>query len=56
MSLALKELIQLLELLFVVGCCGSVVVILLSGVEDIETIVKHEEEPAAPAVQVEKQG
>ncbi len=54
--MALVEgLIRLVEVLFVAGCCGSAVVILLSGIEDIETILGHGEEPAAPA-KAEKQG
>lgn len=56
MNLALKEMIKLLELLFVVGCCGSVVVILLSGVEDVATLFKHEEEPGPHPMQGESQG
>jgi len=47
MSLAVEWLIRILEVLFAVGCCGSVVVILLSGVDDVATIVKHHEEPGA---------
>ena len=47
--------IRILEVLFAIGCVGSVVVIILSGVEDVETIFssQEEEEPAAP-VHVEK--
>ncbi len=30
--------IRLVELLFVIGCFGSAVVILLAGIEDVETI------------------
>ena len=56
MNLAVDGLIRLLELLFVVGCCGSIVVILLSGIEDVETIFTPDEEAGAPPVQVEKQG
>ena len=47
--------IRLLELLFVIGCCGSVIVILLAAVEDVETIFSGSEEervaPAPPAKQ-----
>lgn len=43
--------IKLLELLFVIGCFGSLVVILLAGVEDVETIFLpgDEEKTVAPA-------
>ncbi len=54
--MALVEgLIRLVEVLFVAGCCGSAVVILLSGIEDIETILDRSEESLAPAVKTEKQ-
>ena len=56
MNVALKEIIKLLELLFVVGCCGSAVVILLSGIQDVASIMHHEEEPGPHTVQVERQG
>ena len=38
--------IRLLEVLFVVGWIGSFLVILLSGVEDMETVFEHD--PPAP--------
>jgi hypothetical protein len=42
--------IQLLEVLFVIGCFGSLIVIVLSGVEDFETILSSgDEEPATPS-------
>jgi hypothetical protein len=56
MGSILEVLVRLLELLFAVGCCGSVIVILLSGIEDVETIFSHDEPPPVPTVQVEKQG
>ncbi len=56
MSFLLVNLIRLVELLFIIGCCGSLVVILLAGIEDVETIFSHDEPPPTPTVQVEKQG
>jgi hypothetical protein len=41
--------IRLLELLFIIGCVGSVVVILLAGVEDIETVFASGEEESTVA-------
>jgi hypothetical protein len=35
--------IRLLELLFVVGVIGSAIVLVLSGIEDIETLVRSDE-------------
>ncbi|HVP42173.1 MAG TPA: hypothetical protein VMS96_02010 [Terriglobales bacterium] len=55
MAVVISGLIRLLELLFVLGCCGSLAVILLSGIEDVETIFNREKEPGAPTVQPEKQ-
>ena len=47
MSPLLVFAIRLMELLFVIGCSGSLIVIVVSGVEDIETIMgaEHEAEP-----------
>ncbi len=36
--------VRLLELLFVIGCVGSLIVILLAGVEDVETIFSASDE------------
>ena len=36
--------IRLMELLFLVGCVGSLVVILISGVEDVQTLLGAEHE------------
>ncbi len=56
MNVVLEGLIRLLELLFAIGCCGSLIVILLSGIEDVETIFSRDEDAGAPPMQVEKQG
>ncbi len=34
--------IRLLEVLFVVGWAGTIVVLLLTGIEDLETILRRE--------------
>ena len=39
MSTLVSIVIQVLEVLFVVGMAGSVLVIILSGVEDVETML-----------------
>ena len=51
MNSVVSVCIQILEVLFAIGCVGSVVVIILSGVEDVETIFssQEEEEQAVPA-------
>jgi len=45
--------IRILEFLFFAGWIGSFLVILLSGIEDIETVLNHNDEnprqPAPPA-------
>ncbi len=56
MNVAVEALIRLVEVLFVIGCCGSLLVILLAGIEDVETIFSRDEDSGAPPVQVEKQG
>lgn len=48
--------IRLLELLFVIGCFGSMIVILLAGVEDVETVfASGDEEGAITAAPAAKQ-
>ena len=54
MNFVLVGLIQALEILFIVGGIGSLIVILLAGIEDIETIFSRGDEervaqPASPA-------
>jgi len=54
MNVAVTWAIRLLELLFVIGSFGSLIVILLAGIEDIETIFSRGDEervaqPASPA-------
>jgi len=51
MNPVLAWAIRLMEFLFVIGCIGSVIVILVSGVEDVETILgaEHETEAQPPA-------
>ena len=39
MGMFLAFAIRLLELMFAVGAIGSVVVLVLSGIEDIETLI-----------------
>ncbi len=55
MNVVLVGLIRLVELLFFVGCCGSILVILLSGIEDVETIFRHNEETGLPPMREGKQ-
>ncbi len=45
MNFVLLGLIQALEILFIVGAFGSLIVILLAGIEDVETIFNRKEEP-----------
>ena len=47
-----KFLAPILEVFFFVGMAGSAIVIILSGVEDIQTISSDDEEPT-PAVKRE---
>ncbi len=42
-------LVRLLELLFAVGWIGSLLVIILSGIEDVETVLEGGATPAASA-------
>ncbi len=51
MNLVLLWAVRLLELLFAVGCCGSFIVIVLAGIEDLETIFARGDEPETQAVQ-----
>jgi hypothetical protein len=37
--------IRILEVMFAVGWIGSLLVVLLAGIEDLSTIFSHEEEP-----------
>lgn len=43
MTLLLTVLIRILEAMFVIGGIGSFVVLVLSGIEDIETLMNSEE-------------
>jgi len=40
--------VRLLEFLFFVGAAGSLVVVLISGVEDLETIFQKDDAPDTP--------
>ena len=51
MSFVLIGLIRALEILFLAGSVGSLVVILLAGVEDVETIFNRKEEAEAQPIQ-----
>jgi len=51
MNFVLVGLIQALEILFIVGGVGSLIVILLAGIEDVETIFNRKEEPEAQPTQ-----
>lgn len=42
-------LVRLLELLFAVGWIGSLLVIILSGIEDVETVFEGSPTPEASA-------
>lgn len=46
MNPVLAVLIQILETLFVIGMIGSGIVILLSGIEDVENLFEEDEPPA----------
>jgi hypothetical protein len=45
MDTVITALVQILEALFLTGIAGSALVILLSGIEDIETIFEPDEAP-----------
>ena len=45
MDAVISALVQILEALFLTGIAGSVLVILMSGFEDIETIFEPDETP-----------
>jgi hypothetical protein len=47
MSIFAKVAIEILEGIFTVGCVGSFLVILLSGIEDIETVFEKELDSSA---------
>jgi hypothetical protein len=46
--LLVRVVIYILEIMFIVGMIGSAVVILMTGVEDVETLFESEE-PTPPA-------
>ncbi len=54
MNIVLIWAIRLVELLFVIGCVGSVIVIVISGVEDIETILGGEDDSEGQTAQPAK--
>lgn len=43
MDLLFTILIRILEAIFVVGWIGTLIVLLLTGIEDLETILKHDQ-------------
>jgi hypothetical protein len=43
MTLFITVLIRILEAMFVIGGIGSFVVLILSGIEDVETLMSSEE-------------
>jgi hypothetical protein len=45
METVISALVQILEALFLTGIAGSALVILMSGIEDIETIFEPDEVP-----------
>ncbi|HEV2112536.1 MAG TPA: hypothetical protein VGR50_00220 [Terriglobales bacterium] len=47
MDAVIAGLVQILEAVFLVGIAGSALVILMSGIEDIETIFEPDEVPPA---------
>ncbi len=42
MEIIVKIGVHLLEFLFFAGCLGSLIVVIISGVEDIETILQKD--------------
>ncbi len=52
MNVVVSALLDLLEALFVVGAIGSGIVLILTGIEDVRTVLEREappaEEPQAP--------
>ena len=47
MNLLMTIGIRILEAMFVVGWFGTVIVLLLTGVEDVETLIEKDEPPHA---------
>lgn len=43
MDLLFTALIRLLEIMFVVGWAGTAIVLLLTGIEDLETILRRDQ-------------
>ena len=48
MEAVMLIMVRILETLFLVGIIGSAIVILMSGIEDIETIFEPDELPPGP--------
>ncbi len=46
MNVVVRVLLDLLEALFAVGAIGSGVVLMLTGIEDVRTVLEPEESPA----------
>lgn len=51
MDFILSALIRLLEVMFVAGWTGTLIVLLLTGVEDLETILRRDQ--PAPGVETQ---
>jgi hypothetical protein len=49
----IRLLILLLETLFAIGCVGSILVLILAGVEDVETVLSKDEPAQKAAAKVE---
>ncbi len=42
MSILVRELIDLLEILFFAGWIGALIVVIISGIEDMETVFERD--------------
>ena len=51
MDFILTTLIRLLEIMFAVGWVGTLIVLLLTGIEDLETILRRDQ--PAPGVETQ---
>lgn len=48
MSVIVAAFVHLMETLFLIGIIGSAIVILMSGVEDIQTVLQPDEPAGTP--------
>jgi hypothetical protein len=47
-------LIHIVEWMFIIGVIGSAVVILLTTIEDVETLLEPDEPPAVPGAEAQE--